>query len=106
MKKIAIIGSSGGNLYNLGGSFPEKLLAEISVQCDAAGFEVAAVQFIAAEASMDGVKLTTPASLYSLSDGRGTKPHRTVAQCSGHLGYEYWFSGYNAIMCIIYLYID
>lgn len=78
MKKIAIIGSSGGNLYNLGGSFPEKLLAEIYVQCDAAGFEVAAVQFIAAEASMDGVKLTTPASLYSLSDGSGTRPKRTI----------------------------
>jgi len=69
MKKIAIIGSSGGNLYNLGGSFPEKLLAEIYVQCDAAGFEVAAVQFIAAEASMDSIKLTTPARLYGLADG-------------------------------------
>ena len=68
MKKIAIIGSSGGNLYNLGGSFPEKLLAEIYAQCDAAGFKVTEVQFIAARASMDGIKQTTAASLYSLSD--------------------------------------
>ena len=55
MKKIAIIGSSGGNLYNLGGAEPEKLLQEIYQQCEAAGVEVAAVQFIAAEASMDVV---------------------------------------------------
>jgi hypothetical protein len=56
MKKIAIIGSSGGNLYNLGGAEPEKLLQEIYQQCEAAGVEVAAVQFIAAEASMDVAK--------------------------------------------------
>lgn len=49
MKKIAIIGSSGGNLYNLGGAEPEKLLQEIYQQCEAAGVNVAAVQFIAAK---------------------------------------------------------
>ncbi|HGB5170345.1 TPA: hypothetical protein ACIVMO_004402 [Salmonella enterica subsp. salamae serovar 42:g,t:-] len=43
MKKIAIIGSSGGNLYNLGGAEPEKLLQEIYQQCEAAGVNVAAV---------------------------------------------------------------
>ncbi|WP_313570176.1 PTS sugar transporter [Pantoea piersonii] len=77
MKKIAIIGSSGGNLYNLGGADPEKLLAEIYVQCEAAGIEVGAVQFIAAEASMDNAKPTTPASVYTLPDGSGSKPKRT-----------------------------
>lgn len=30
MKKIAIIGSSGGNLYNLGGAEPEKLLQKFT----------------------------------------------------------------------------
>lgn len=69
MKKIAIIGSSGGNLYNLGGADPAKLLAEIYAQCAAAGMTVAAVQFIAAEASMDGVKAATPAALWTLPGG-------------------------------------
>lgn len=30
MKKIAIIGSSGGNLYNPGGAEPEKLLQKFT----------------------------------------------------------------------------
>jgi len=77
MKKIAIIGSSGGNLYNLGGADPEKLLREIYVQCASAGFEVAAVQFIAAEASMDKAKPTTPAAVYTLSAGADSEPERT-----------------------------
>lgn len=65
MKSIAIIGSSGGNLYNLGGKDPEKLLHEILVQSTAAGLEVKAVQFIAASVSMDAAKDTTPTSIYS-----------------------------------------
>ena len=39
MKKIAIIGSSGGNLYNLGGAEPEKLLQEIYQQCELLAYE-------------------------------------------------------------------
>ena len=76
MKKIAIIGSSGGNLYNLGGAEPEKLLQEIYQQCEAAGVEVAAVQFIAAEASMDVAKPHTPASVYALTTENQQKPQR------------------------------
>ena len=63
--KVAILGSSGGNLFNLGGRDPEKLLGEILVQCQSAGIEVAAVQFIAAQESMDVAKGKTLASLYS-----------------------------------------
>lgn len=63
-KKIAIIGSSGGNLYNLGGKDPKNLLGELIQQLKAANMEVAAIQFIAAEASMDNVKPTTKASLW------------------------------------------
>ena len=76
MKKIAIIGSSGGNLYNLGGAEPEKLLQEIYQQCEAAGVEVAAVQFIAAEASMDAAKPHTPASVFALTTENQQKPQR------------------------------
>lgn len=63
-KKIAILGSSGGNLYNLGGKDPQKLLGELVQQIKAAGMEVGAIQFIAAEASMDHVKPTTKSSLW------------------------------------------
>lgn len=65
MKKIAIIGSSGGNLYNLGGKDPEKLLQEIITQSDAAGLTISAVQFIAAAESMDSVKETTKATVFT-----------------------------------------
>ena len=68
MKKIVILGSSGGNLYNLGGADPEKLLSEIYTQCQSAGVSVAAVQFIAAQASMDVAKPSTAAAVYTLTE--------------------------------------
>ncbi|MDR9853581.1 PTS sugar transporter [Paenibacillus sp. VCA1] len=64
MKRIAVIGSSGGNLYNLGGKDPDKLIGEIAAQCHGAGIEIGAVQFIAASESMDTAKETTEAVLY------------------------------------------
>nr|WP_263327042.1 PTS sugar transporter [Neobacillus sp. Marseille-Q6967] len=67
-KKVAILGSSGGNLYYLGGKEPEKLLEELLLQIDAAGMECGALQFIAAKASMDTVKENTPAELYSWNE--------------------------------------
>ncbi|MBP1155696.1 MULTISPECIES: PTS sugar transporter [unclassified Paenibacillus] len=65
MKRIAILGSSGGNLFNLGGEDPEKLIGEIVAQCEGAGVEIKALQFIAATDSMDSTKEKTTASLYS-----------------------------------------
>ncbi|MCJ7840943.1 PTS sugar transporter [Lederbergia sp. NSJ-179] len=73
MKNIAILGSSGGNLYNLGGKDPEKLLKEIFIQCDSAGINIKAVQFIGAEVSMDMAKEHSKAGLYILKE---TKPTR------------------------------
>ncbi|NMO94464.1 PTS sugar transporter [Paenibacillus lemnae] len=64
-RQIAIIGSSGGNLFNLGGRDPRKLLDEILLQMESAGLSCAALQFIAAETSMDSAKPGTPAALYS-----------------------------------------
>ena len=63
--RVAILGSSGGNLFNLGGRDPEKLLGEILTQTQSAGVEIAAIQFIAAEESMDVAKDKTLASLYT-----------------------------------------
>lgn len=70
MKSIAIIGSSGGNLYNLGGKDPEKLLQEIIAQSSAAGLTISTIQFIAADESMDSVKETTKTRVFT-SDNDG-----------------------------------
>lgn len=68
LKNLLIIGSSGGNLYNLGGANPTKLLDEILIQNDAAGFRMANIQFIAANESMDSAKDNTQASIYTYQD--------------------------------------
>ena len=64
-KAVAILGSSGGNLYNLGGKDPESLLGELVRQIKAAGMELAAIQFIGAEASMDTARPDTKAALWT-----------------------------------------
>lgn len=63
-KTIAIIGSSGGNLYNLGGKDPLKLLQELVIQLESAGIGCGAIQFVGADASMDNAKGSTQAALY------------------------------------------
>lgn len=62
--RIAIVGSSGGNLFNLGGKDPDKLIGEIVAQSNSAGIEIGMVQFIAAAESMDVAKEKTTAALY------------------------------------------
>jgi hypothetical protein len=69
MKKIAIIGSSGGNLYAQGGNNPTALLKEIFVQAESAGIEIASVEFIAAGASMDNISPESKALLFTLAGG-------------------------------------
>lgn len=64
-KKVAILGSSGGNLYNLGGKDPASLLGEMVRQIKGAGMELTAIQFIGAEASMDTAKPDTKAALWT-----------------------------------------
>ncbi len=73
MKKLAIIGSSGGNLHGLGGSQPEKLLSEIITQASSCGIEIADVVFVAGEESMDTIKPTTASKLFSISNGELSK---------------------------------
>ncbi|MBY7142233.1 PTS sugar transporter [Virgibacillus sp. NKC19-3] len=70
-KRIAILGSSGGNLYNLGGKDPDSLLGEIVQQANKADIQVARIQFIAASASMDKVSNSTDASLYEWDETAG-----------------------------------
>lgn len=72
-KRVAVVGSSGGNLFSLGGNEPEALISEVNRQADAAGIELARVQFVAAKHSMDSANADTPAALCSLRDGDPTR---------------------------------
>ena len=69
MKNIAVIGSSGGNLYNLGGKDPQKLLGEIQLQCRNTQMQLSDIVFIGASASMDSITKDTTAALYTLKGG-------------------------------------
>lgn len=64
-KKIAFIGSSGGNLYKQGGSNPHAMLKEILQQTKAADMEVAFVQYVLASGSLDTVGKDSLATLYT-----------------------------------------
>jgi len=68
MKRIAIIGSSGGNLYTQGGNNPAALLGEILTQMKSAGIEVDWIEFIGAASSMDNISQDAKASLYTLGE--------------------------------------
>ena len=71
MKRLAVLGSSGGNLYNQGGSDPYGMMKEIFTQAGSADIEVAFVQFVGTTGSMDTIKPDAPAKLYTL-DADGT----------------------------------
>lgn len=71
MKQLAIIGSSGGNLYNQGGSDPQKMMEEIFAQTESAGIEVAYVQFIGTNTTMDNISMDAKARLWTL-DGQNS----------------------------------
>ena len=70
MKRIAVIGSSGGNLYNLGGKNPHKMMEEIAIQLNAAKMSLADVIFIGANDSMDSKNTNIGAKLYYLENGK------------------------------------
>jgi fructose-specific phosphotransferase system IIC component len=71
-RRIAVVGSSGGNLYSHGGDDPVALVEQVRRQAAAAGMEVAAVQLVAVGTSMDGAGNDTPARLYTLTGGSVT----------------------------------
>ena len=68
MKRIALVGSSGGHLYVLGGSDPKALLGEVVKQVEAAGMQLGRVAFVAAKASLDRANDQTPAGLWVQTD--------------------------------------
>jgi len=68
MKKLAVIGSSGGHLFVLGGNNPQVLLDEIVNQAKAANMEISDISFVAASTSLDHVTDKTSAALWEQSD--------------------------------------
>ena len=63
-KKIAFIGSSGGNLYKQGGNDLPAMMKEICGQTKAADMEITFVQYVLASGSLDTVGPDSPATLY------------------------------------------
>ena len=68
MKRLAVLGSSGGNLYNQGGSDPQGMMKEIFNQANSAGIELAYIQFVGTSGSMDGISMSAKARLYTLKE--------------------------------------
>lgn len=79
MKHLAVIGSSGGNLYNQGGMDPVKMMHEIFVQAESADIEVSFVQFIGAHTSMDGISMDAKAQLWKLDGTSRISPSEDMA---------------------------
>lgn len=77
MKKIAVVGSSGGHLFVLGGQDAQGLLDEVIRQAGAAGFEVSHIAFVAASTSMDHITDKTTAALWTQTEA-GPKPGASV----------------------------
>lgn len=69
MKKIAFIGSSGGNLFKQGGNNIQGMMHEILLQTRAADMEITALQYILASSSLDTAGADSPAKLYTWQNG-------------------------------------
>lgn len=69
MKNLAVIGSSGGHLFILGGNNPQALLQEIVNQAKAANIEISDIAFVAASTTLDHVTEKTNATLWGQSEG-------------------------------------
>lgn len=66
-KRLAIIGSSGGHLFVLGGQDARGLLGEIVQQAAAANFIVSEALFVAASTSLDSIPESATASLWRMT---------------------------------------
>jgi hypothetical protein len=73
IKKIALVGSSGGNLFNQGGHEPQVMFSELQIQASSVDIDVRAVSYVSADRSMDGSTKGMRAELYCLRDGELSK---------------------------------
>lgn len=67
-RRVAVVGSSGGNLYRHGGEDPAALLREVRRQLNAADVGVADVAFVAVAGSLDGGSNERRAALWTLDE--------------------------------------
>lgn len=68
MKRLAIVGSSGGNLYNQGGNDPKKMINEIFAQANSAGIEISYIVFVGTSTTMDNISMDAKARLWTLGE--------------------------------------
>lgn len=68
MKRLAVVGSSGGNLYTQGGNDPKKMMDEIFTQAGSAGIKISYIQFIGTNTTMDNISQDAKAGLWVLQD--------------------------------------
>lgn len=73
-KKIAFIGSSGGNLYKQGGNDLPAMMKELCGQTKAADMEIVFVQYVLASGSLDNVGPDSPATLFTWN-GTEVRPY-------------------------------
>lgn len=88
MKNLAIIGSSGGNLYNQGGSDPAKMMDEIITQAKAAEIKVSYLQFVGTNASMDGISPDAKARLWTMEGDNVVSSDEGTLKDINHLATE------------------
>jgi hypothetical protein len=69
VKRVALIGSSGGNLHRLGGSDAAQLIRSVQDQLCRAGAELVAVCFVAADASLDSIGTHSTGALWRIEHG-------------------------------------
>lgn len=69
IKRVAIVGSSGGNLYAQGGDDPYTMMDEMFAQGSGVDIEISFIQFIGASGSMDTISMDAKANLYFLEQG-------------------------------------
>lgn len=66
MKRVALLGSSGGNLHRLGGHDPAQLIRAVQDQLVRAGIELAAVCFVSADGSLDSHTVRSTGTVWTL----------------------------------------
>jgi fructose-specific phosphotransferase system IIC component len=69
VKRVALVGSSGGNLHRLGGNDAAQLIRSVQDQLSRAGAELVAVCFVAADASLDSIGTHVTAALWRIEQG-------------------------------------
>jgi len=69
VKRVVLLGSSGGNLHRLGGADPAQLIRTVQQHLGKAGVELAAVCYVSADASLDAATDSATGALWQLRDG-------------------------------------